>query len=116
MIQKLHIAELEGFLAESYVSNSQKPLFLQITKSDDQGNLEIDCSPIIKRKIEGREIDFDLSPCECIDLDRLDINEYKDRTIYSSSAIELFEYFLMFTENISCIVEFEGVSWKVKVL
>ena len=116
MIQKLHITEIENFLAENFVNNNQHPLYLKIFKSDDQGNLEIDINSASEMKIDAQEIDFELSPCECVDLDRLDINDYKNRIIYSSSAIELFEYLIMFTGEISCIVDFEGVSWKVKVL
>ena len=116
MIQKLHITEIEQFLAESFVNNSHNPLTLKITKSDEQGNLEIDINTNINRKIEAVGIDFELSPCEYIDFDRIDINDYKNKTTFTSSALELFDYFLAFNDSVSCLVDFKGAAWRVMIL
>lgn len=116
MIHKLHLTELEYFLAESFVNNSRYPLSLKITKSDDQGNLEIGINTSGNKNIEAGEIDFELCQCECIEFDKLYINDYKNKTVYTSSVLELFDYFLSFNDSVSCLVDFKGVAWRVTIM
>jgi len=116
MDRKLHLTEIEVLLAESYIGNSQSPLSVNITKADDQGNINLHIGTNVNAEIESPEIDFELSPCECIDFDQIDINDYKNKTIYTSSAVELFEFLLVLNDTINCLVDFKGVSWRVMIV
>ena len=59
MDQKLHLTEIEALLAESYIGNSQSPLSVNITKADDQGNINLHIGTNVNAEIESPEIDFE---------------------------------------------------------
>jgi hypothetical protein len=116
MIGQIHISGIEEFLAECFLDNNYVPFSVSISKEDDQGSLLIIITDKRVTNFASKEIDFELSPCECVEFDQMDISDYKNKTIHTSSAIELFEFLLMLNDTIECVVDFNGTAWKVMVL
>jgi hypothetical protein len=115
-MKHIHISGIEEFLAESFLDNNHVPFIVSISKEDDQGGLKINISDKRVMDFASEEIDFELSTCECMDFDNMGIDDFKYKTIHTSSAIELFEFLLMFSDVVECVVDFNGTAWKVMVI
>jgi hypothetical protein len=113
--QRIHISEIDEFLARSLATGQLKPFRLALTKNGDQGYLKAfraDSDELI----EDDGIDFELSPGENKDLDEFDIRDFVMKAVYTSSAYELFDYIFEYFHSIECVVDFKENSWLVKVV
>jgi hypothetical protein len=113
--KKIHISNLDEFLAEAFLYNKERPIKLLIRKDETQGYLSLSLLRS-DEEIEEDGIDFELSPCECVDYDRIEISDFLHKPVFTSSAYEFFEFIFMFFDTIECLVGFTGDAWKVKIL
>ena len=60
-------------------------------------------------------VDFDLSPSSCAEIDDVNLDDYIDKPLVTSSAYELFEFLGNFCTSIACLVEFTGSAWRITV-
>ena len=114
MGKKIHISNLDEFLADTLLKSKEKPIKLSIHKEGVEGNISVN---LLKSDEDMEEdgIDFELSPCECIDFDSMDISDFLYKPVFSSSAYEFFDFIFMFFSSIECLVDFTGDAWKIKI-
>jgi hypothetical protein len=113
--QRIHISEIDEFLASSLTAGQMKPFRLALSKNGDQGYLKA----FIAENDEFSEddgVDFELSPGENKDLDEFDISDFVMKAVYTSSAYELFDYIFTNCHSIECVVDFKENAWLVKVV
>src|SRR5574341_1196438 len=110
--KKIHISNLDEFLAETLLQSKEKPIKLSIQKEGVEGYLSVNLLKF-DEDMEENGIDFELSPCECIDFDNMEISDFLYKPVFSSSAYEFFDFIFMFFSSIECIVDFKGDSWKI---
>ena len=93
--KKIHISNLDEFLASALLEYQEKPIKLSIHKEGIEGYVSVN---LLKsgEDMEEDGIDFELSPCECIDFDNLEISDFLYKSVYTSSAYEFFEFIFMF--------------------
>lgn len=113
--QRIHISEIDEFLARSLAAGQTKPFRLALSKNGDQGYLKAFVAEN-DEFIEDDGVDFELSPGENIDLDDFDISDFVMKAVYTSSACELFDYIFTYFHSIECVVDFKENAWLVKVL
>lgn len=113
--KNIHLSSLDEFLAESFLENENNPIKLAMSKSGEQGYVSLHLSQA-QEEIDGEGIDFELSPCECLDLEMMEVSDYLGKPIYTSSAYEFFAFLLMFYDKIECLANFSGNAWKIKIL
>ena len=112
---KIHLINLDEFLASTFVEGKEKPVKLAIHKEGTEGHISV-LILTAKEDMEEDGIDFELSPCECIDFDSMEISDFLKKPIFTSSAYELFDFVFMFLDSLECLVDFTGDAWKVKIL
>lgn len=113
--KQVHISNLDEFFAESFVDSKEKPLKIAIRKEESQGYISV----LLLTDGEGIEdggIDFELSPCECVEFENMQISDFIKKPVFTSSAYEFFDFMFMFFSSLECLVDFTGDTWKVKVL
>jgi hypothetical protein len=113
--KKIHISNLDEFLAASFVDSKEKPLKIAIRKEGTQGYISV----LLLTAGEGMEedgIDFELSSCECVDFDNMQISHFLKKPVFTSSAYEFFDFMFMSFSSLECLVDFTGNTWKVGVL
>ena len=112
--KKIHISNLDDFLASALLECQEKPIKLSIQKEGIEGYVSVN---LLKSDeyMEEDGIDFELSPCECIDFDNMEISDFLYKPVYSSSAYEFFDFIFMFFSSIECLVDFTGDAWKIKI-
>lgn len=113
--RKIHIINLDEFLAKSFVESRERPLKIVASKEGNQGYISV----LLITADEGMEedgIDFELSPCECIDFANIQVSDFLKKPIFTTSAYEFFDFMFMFFRSLECIVDFTGNAWKIKIL
>jgi cold shock CspA family protein len=113
--QRIHISEIDEFLARSLAAGQMKPFRLGLSKNGDQGYLKA----VIAENdelIEDDGVDFELSSGENKDLDDFEISGFVMKTVYTSSAYELFDYIFAYFRSIECVINFKENAWLVKVV
>ncbi len=112
---KSHISNLDEFLASALFEHKEKPLKFSIRKEGVEGYISIN---LLKSEevMEEDGIDFELSPCECIDFDSMKISDFLYKPVFTSSAYEFFDFIFMFFHTIECLVDFTEDAWKIKIL
>jgi hypothetical protein len=113
--QRLHISEIDEFLARSLAAGQMKPFRLALSRNGEQGYLKASIAEN-DEFIEDDGVDFELSPGENKDLDEFDISDFVMNAVYTSSACELFDYIFTYFHSIECIVGFKENAWLVKVV
>ena len=111
----IHLSDLDEFLASRLLETEKMPLGLSVSKHDSQGNIVIQ-QKSNENRIEEGGIDFELSPSEYQSLDSIDISDFTNRTVYTSSAYDFFDFLLMYFSYVDCILDFSGSSWRIKIL
>src|SRR3989337_4542915 len=113
--KKIHISNLDDFLASALLESQEKPIKLSIHKEGIEGYVSVN---LLKSDEDMEEdgIDFELSPCECIDFDSMEISDFLYKPVFSSSAYEFFDFIFMFFRSIECLVDFTEDAWKIKIL
>lgn len=112
--QTVHLSELDEYLASKFLDR-QSALRFAMSKKDSQGYITIK-QENNKKEIEERGIDFELSPSEYQSLDSINILDFTNKTIYTSSAYEFFDFMLMYFSYLEYLLDFTGSSWRVKIL
>lgn len=112
---EIHISELNEFLALKFLDNVTIPIRFSVFKKDTQGNI------IIQQKdneleIEEGGIDFELSTSEYQSLDSINVTDFTNKTVYTSSAYEFFDFILMYYSRFEFLSEFNGSAWKIRIL
>jgi len=112
--KKIHISNLDDFLASALLESQKKPIKLSIKKEGVEGYVSVN---LLKSDEDMEEdgIDFELSPCECIDFDSMEISDFLYKPVFSSSAYEFFDFIFMYFSSIECLVDFTGDAWKIKI-
>jgi len=113
--QRIHLSEIDEFLAQSLASCQMKPFRLALSKNGDQGYLKALISEM-DGFIDDDGVDFELSSGEYRDLDEFDIGDFVTKALYTSSAYELFDYIFTYFHSIECVVDFKENAWLVKVV
>lgn len=112
--QDIHVSQIDEYFASGFLNNSKGPLSFSITQTGDQGYIRV--TPVQQQiSLEGEGVDFELSSCESLSLDDTDVSDYIKKPIYTSSALELFDFLLTHFESFYCTVEFSGNAWKILV-
>jgi hypothetical protein len=115
--EKIHLSNLDEFLATALMESKEKPVKLAIQKEGNEGYVS---ASILRttgdENIGGNGVDFELSPCECLDFDSMEVSDFLEKPVLTSSAYELFDFVLMFFDSLECLVDFEGNAWKIKML
>ncbi len=112
--QTVHLSELDEYLASKFLDR-QAALRFAMSKNDSQGYITIEQEKN-EIEIEKRGIDFELSPSEYQSLDSINILDFTNQTIYTSSAYEFFDFMLMYFSYLEYLLDFTGSSWRVKIL
>src|SRR3989304_6791522 len=112
--KKIHISNLDEFLAETLLQSREKTIKLSIHKEGVDGNISVN---LLKSDEDMEEdgIDFELSPCECIDFDGMEISDFLYKPVFTSSAYEFFDFIFMVFRSIECLVDFTEDAWKIKI-
>jgi hypothetical protein len=113
--QRIHISEIDEFLAHGLALGHIRPFKLALSKNGDQGYLKAFIAEN-DELIEDDGVDFELSPGENKDLDDFDISDFIMKPVYTSSAYELFDYIFTYFHSIECIVGFKENAWLVRVV
>ena len=113
--QKIHISEIDEFLARSLASGQMRAFRLALSKNGDQGYLKAVIAEI-DEFIDDDGVDFELSSGENRDLEEFDISDFVTKALYTSSAYELFDYIFTYFHSIECVVDFKENAWLVKVV
>jgi len=112
--QTVHLSELDEYLASKFLDR-QSALRFAMSKNDSQGYITIK-QEMNEIEIEERGIDFELSPLEYQSLDSINILDFTNQTIYTSSAYEFFDFMLMYFSYLEYLLDFTGSSWRVKII
>lgn len=110
----IHLSELDIYLASRLLENTA-PLKFEMSKYDSQGYITIEQEKS-EIKIEEGGIDFELSPSEYQSLDSINILDFTNQAIYTSSAYEFFDFMLMYFSYLEYLLDFNGNSWRIKIL
>ncbi|MGB7290767.1 MAG: hypothetical protein WBD99_01170 [Thermodesulfobacteriota bacterium] len=113
--QRIHISEIDEFLARRLTIGQTKPFRVALRKNGDQGYLKASIAEN-DEFIEDDGVDFELSSGENKDLDDFDINDIVTKAVYTSSAYELFDYIFTYFHSIECVVDFKENAWLLKVV
>jgi len=113
-IKTIHLSDLDEFLAFELLEQPL-PIALAISKKDSQGNITI-LSGKNNSVIDEKGIDFELSPSEYQSLDSVNISDFTNQTVYTSSAYEFFDFILMYCSELQCIADFYGNSWRIRII
>lgn len=110
----IHLSELDEYLA-SKLLDSNSALRFSMSKVDLQGyiNIRQDKNDAV---IEEGGIDFELSPSEYQSLDSINILDFTNQTIYTSSAYEFFDFMLMYFSRLEYLLDFYNSSWRIRIL
>ena len=112
---EIHISDLDEFLALKFLDDVTRPMRFSVLRKDTQGNI------IIKQKENAQEIeeggiDFELSPSEYQSLDSINVTDFINKTVYTSSAYEFFDFILMYYSQFEFLTEFNGSAWQIRIL
>ena len=113
--QRIHISEIDEFLARSMAAGQMRPFKLAMSKNGDQGYLKAFIAEN-EEFVEDDGVDFELSSGENKDLDDFEISDLVMKAVYTSSAYELFDYIFTYFNSIECVVDFKENAWLVKVV
>jgi hypothetical protein len=113
--KKIHMSEIDEFLAAVLLEEKEKPIRLAVHKNENQGYISVFVLEA-KENMEEEGIDFELYSCECVGLESMDISDFLEKPIFTSSAYEFFDFVLMFVDSFECLVDFTGNAWKIKIL
>ena len=113
-IKTIHLSDLDEFLAFELLEQTV-PIALAISKKDSQGNITI-LSGKNNSVMDEKGIDFELSPSEYQSLDSVNISDFTNQTVYTSSAYEFFDFILMYCSELECIADFCGNSWRIRII
>lgn len=111
---KIHISEIDQYLAARILENSGEALGILVKKSGDEGHITITDTKE-SRALQNHATDFELSPSEYLSLEERDLEDLLSSPLVTSSALELFDFLLLRFSSFSCFLEFTGNAWKVKV-
>ena len=111
--ENIHLSDLDEFLATRLLEGQQL-VCLSIEKIDSQGNVRVEQKDINDEIGEGG-IDFELSPSEYQSLDSINIIDFTNTTVYTTSSYEFFDFILMYFSSIECLVDFNGSSWRIRI-
>ncbi len=111
----IHLSELDEYLASRLLDQERGPVCFSVSKYDSQGNVSI-TDRLTEDEIEEGGIDFELSPSEYQSLDSVNASDFTKSTVYTSSAYEFFDFILMYFTSVDCLLDFNGSSWRIKIL
>ena len=111
---RIHISELDEFLAGKVIENEDGAMKFEIEKYGNQGYLNL-IEIQTNQQMDDEGMDFDLSASEYVGLTELEISDYIQKPLYTSSAYELFDFLFSYLDKVECLIEFTGNAWKVKI-
>ncbi len=113
-LKTIHLSELDEYLASRLLDN-EAPLRFTVAKEDSQGYITIGQEKT-EMTIEAGGIDFELSPSEYQSLDSINILDFTNQTIYTSSAYEFFDFMLTYFSRLEYLLDFYNSSWRIRIL
>ncbi|TFG76628.1 MAG: hypothetical protein E4H21_05835 [Thermodesulfobacteriales bacterium] len=113
-LKTIHLSELDEYLASRLLDNVA-PLRFTMSREDFQGYITIGQEKT-EMTIEAGGIDFELSPSEYQSLDSINISDFTNQTIYTSSAYEFFDFMLMYFSRLEYLLDFNNSSWRIRIL
>jgi hypothetical protein len=112
---EIHISDLDEFLALKFLDDVTRPMRFSVLRKDTQGNIIIQQKDNDQKLKEGG-IDFELSPSEYQSLDSINVTDFINKTVYTSSAYEFLDFILMYYIQFEFLTEFNGSSWQIRIL
>lgn len=112
---RIHISEIDEYLAKGVIALGGKVMELSITKNGENGFVTVSCKKTNDSHLTEDGTDFELSSCECSSLELTDVKDYLGKAVHTSSALEFFDFALGYFSSLDCVVEFTGHAWKIKM-
>jgi len=112
---EIHISDLDEFLALKFLDDVTRPMRFSVLRKDTQGNIIIQQKDNDQKLKEGG-IDFELSPSEYQSLDSINVTDFINKTVYTSSAYKFLDFILMYYIQFEFLTEFNGSSWQIRIL
>jgi hypothetical protein len=112
---EIHISDLDEFLALKFLDDVTRPMRFSVLRKDTQGNIIIQQKDNDQKLKEGG-IDFELSTSEYQSLDSINVRDFINKTVYTSSAYEFLDFILMYYFQFEFLTEFNGTSWQIRIL
>ena len=112
---EIHISDLDEFLALKFLDDVTRPMRFSVLRKDTQGNIIIQQKDNDQKLKEGG-FDFELSPSEYQSLDSINVTDFINKTVYTSSAYEFLDFILMYYIQFEFLTEFNGSSWQIRIL
>lgn len=113
-IDNFPISRLDNYLASALKAAAGKGLHLTLSYDSSEGTVEAN-SKIVHDSVPKNSVDFDLSACSCLDLDKVSPEDFTDTPFEAVSAHEFFDFAFMYSHRIECLVEFTGRAWKFQI-
>jgi len=114
LTEEIHLSEIDEYLAAKTAEHGGAALGLVVEKSGDEGQITLRGIKV-RRGLGDRTTDFELSLSEYLDLDDRGLDDLLASPLITSSALELFDFLLLRFSGFSCVIEFTGNAWKVKI-
>jgi len=111
---KLHISDIDEYLAGLISREIKCPMKLRVKLYGNEGFIKAAVLESTDKMKDGG-VDFELSPDESYDLNRIEITDLLSKTVYTSSAYELFDFLFMNFDWFECLVEFKENTWRVDI-
>ncbi|GBD39062.1 hypothetical protein HRbin37_01326 [bacterium HR37] len=112
--RRVYLGDLDEFLAALLLEENGRAVKISVG-NEAQGFVDVCVIGSTNRLEDSEGVDFELSPCECLDLEVIDVSSLFGKNVFTSSAYELFDFLLSFFDRIECIVDFSGNAWKIKI-
>lgn len=114
-VQEIHISETDAFLAERFIDIGGSALGFSVSRKDSQGNIYVENLHKAEGSSGVESVDFELSPGESLNPEDLDVRQYIERPVYTSSAYEFFDFLLANFSSFDCVSEFTGNAWRFRI-
>lgn len=112
--RRVYLGDLDEFLAALILEENGRAVKISVG-NEAQGFLDVSVIGFTNRLEDAEGVDFELSPCECLDLEVVDVSSLFGKSVFTSSAYELFDFLLSFFNRIECIVDFSENAWKIRI-
>ena len=113
-IDRIHISEIDEYLAFRLMEEGIERISLKIGKSGDDGYIAV--TRVELKDTNGQDpLDFELSTSEYHSLNETELKELLLNPLVTSSALELFDFLLLRTTGFKCAISFTQSAWKIEV-
>lgn len=110
---EFYINEIDQAFAEMFTEAGSE-LNLSLNFDNNSGKVKVSMVSSLNEKLSNG-IDFELSTSECCGLNSMELCDYLNRTVHTSSALEFFDFVFSYCTFVDFNLDFKENSWKIKV-